>query len=333
MCELYNAKLRDLLTDDLYTPLSRSGSMSSFSSKKLSSVSTRQRAKGGEKDLGDCSSPEVEEANGSQHGKPLSTAKLNTTRGRRRSSRGNSVGPRGDHKSSNVLNNSTGSAGVGGTEGARAVSTTSTSLLGGLNANTSSSRVTNASSGGVSADLQVKISPRSGQVRIPNATERLVTSKQQLLQILEFGVRLRRTAATRMNHDSSRSHLLLSVYIRDREAPDCTGKITFCDLAGSERIKKSGASGMAMKEAVEINKSLSALGDVLQAVTGGVRGAPIPYRNHKLTQIMQDSLGGSSKTLMFVNVSPCVSAVDETVMSLRFAARTKKVVNNVRSSA
>merc|ERR1719446_1400169 len=98
-----------------------------------------------------------------------------------------------------------------------------------------------------------------------------------------------------------------------------------CDLAGSERLKKSDVSGDMAKEAIEINKSLTALGDVIEALTK--KQNQIPYRNHKLTQCMQDSLGGSSKTLMFVNCSPASSNVDETSNALKYATRAKKVTN------
>merc|ERR1719230_2008098 len=105
------------------------------------------------------------------------------------------------------------------------------------------------------------------------------------------------------------------------------GKILLCDLAGSERLKKSEVSGDMQKEAIEINKSLTALGDVIEALTK--KQKQIPYRNHKLTQVMQDSLGGTAKTLMFVNCSPASSNVDETTMSLKYATRAKNVQNNV----
>merc|ERR1711988_1942445 len=103
-----------------------------------------------------------------------------------------------------------------------------------------------------------------------------------------------------MNSASSRSHLLLTITV------ECTvqeteqviyGKITLCDLAGSERPKKSEVTGDALKEAIEINKSLTALDDVIEALTKGSK--VVPYRNSKLTMLMQDSLGGSAKTLMF----------------------------------
>merc|ERR1719262_351595 len=103
------------------------------------------------------------------------------------------------------------------------------------------------------------------------------------------------------------------------------GKILLCDLAGSERLKKSEAAGDRAKEAIEINKSLTALGDVIEALTK--KQKQIPYRNHKLTQVMQDSLGGSAKTLMFLNCSPAGSNFDETLNSLKYAQRAKKITN------
>lgn len=91
-------------------------------------------------------------------------------------------------------------------------------------------------------------------------------------------------------------------------------QLSFVDLAGSERVKKSGSSGEQLKEAQSINKSLSALGDVISALA--TEEAHIPYRNHKLTMLMSDSLGGNAKTLMFVNISPAESNIDETYNSL-----------------
>jgi len=103
------------------------------------------------------------------------------------------------------------------------------------------------------------------------------------------------------------------------------GKILIVDLAGSERLNKSGVTGEGAKEAIEINKSLTALGDVIEALTKN--GKMIPYRNHKLTMVMADALGGSAKTLMFVNISPASSNADETTMALKYATRAKKITN------
>lgn len=93
-------------------------------------------------------------------------------------------------------------------------------------------------------------------------------------------------------------------------------QLSFVDLAGSERVKKSGSAGKQLKEAQSINKSLSALADVIGALSSD--GQHIPYRNHKLTMLMSDSLGGNAKTLMFVNVSPAESNLEETYNSLMY---------------
>jgi hypothetical protein len=97
---------------------------------------------------------------------------------------------------------------------------------------------------------------------------------------------------------------------------DLNLQLSFVDLAGSERVKKSGSMGSQLKEAQSINKSLSALGDVISSLSSG--GQHTPYRNHKLTMLMSDSLGGNAKTLMFVNVSPIESSLDETHNSLMY---------------
>jgi tetratricopeptide (TPR) repeat protein len=167
-------------------------------------------------------------------------------------------------------------------------------------------------------------------VRLEGVTEIGVRSSEDLAQVVARGLGSRKTRATQMNADSSRSHLLLiiDITIRDRESQRTRhGKITIVDLAGSERLAKSGATGDAAKEAIEINKSLTALGDVMMAFTS--KAKLIPYRNHKLTQIMQDSLGGTAKTLMFVNVSPSSGNVEETVQSLKYASRARCIENDV----
>ncbi|CAK9011317.1 Kinesin-like protein KIN-14E (Kinesin-like calmodulin-binding protein) (Protein ZWICHEL) [Durusdinium trenchii] len=147
--------------------------------------------------------------------------------------------------------------------------------------------------------------------------------------------RRRHTAATAMNTSSSRSHLLLSIIV-EATAKDndqvIYGKITLCDLAGSERLKKSEVSGDALKEAIEINKSLTALGDVIEALSKGSKN--VPYRNHKLTMLMQDSLGGSAKTLMFVNCSPASSNAEDSshVIYVAFRAEVGELVDVVTES-
>lgn len=138
----------------------------------------------------------------------------------------------------------------------------------------------------------------------------------------------RHVTATKMNAESSRSHLVVSIMMDVKDVHTggiITGKLTLVDLAGSERLKKSGASGQAMEEAKAINKSLSGLGNVVSAING--QSKHIPYRNSLLTQLMSDSLGGNAKVQMFVNLSPADYNAPESEMSLTYATRIKAVKN------
>ena len=153
-----------------------------------------------------------------------------------------------------------------------------------------------------------------------------VTSAKELLQALETGQQRRHVASTNMNRESSRSHLVMSIIIESTNLQTQSvskGKLSFVDLAGSERVKKSMSTGENLKEAQAINKSLSALGDVISALA--TEQQHIPYRNHKLTMLMSDSLGGNAKTLMFVNVSPTDGNLDETQNSLQYATRVRTI--------
>lgn len=187
---------------------------------------------------------------------------------------------------------------------------------------------------GSKKSLEVKRDNGHGMMYVDGVTEREITSPQDLKVAMAEGEKKRHVTATRMNATSSRSHLLFSIIIecwnKDTDQR-MYGKITLCDLAGSERPKKSEVSGDALKEAIEINKSLSALGDVIEALTKGSKS--VPYRNHKLTMLMQDSLGGSAKTLMFVNCSPAGSNFEESQMSLKWASRARQVTNDVKRNA
>ncbi|GAU28076.1 hypothetical protein TSUD_223170 [Trifolium subterraneum] len=168
-----------------------------------------------------------------------------------------------------------------------------------------------------------------GMVTVENVTTVPISTMEELNSIIQKGSERRHTAGTQMNEESSRSHLILSVVIETvnlQSQSAARGKLSFVDLAGSERIKKSGSEGSQLKEAQSINKSLSALGDVIGALSSG--GQHIPYRNHKLTMLMSDSLGGNAKTLMFVNVSPVESSLDETHNSLMYASRVRSIVND-----
>ena len=153
-----------------------------------------------------------------------------------------------------------------------------------------------------------------------------VHSRAEVLSIMKQGYKNRSTFATDMNAHSSRSHCMLSVYVKGRNTVtglNFRGKLHLIDLAGSERVSKSGATGARMEEAKAINKSLSALGDVIQA--RAQNSGHVPFRNSTLTFLLKDSLSQDSKTLMFVNMSPSLAQSDETFCSLNFAARVRKV--------
>lgn len=176
--------------------------------------------------------------------------------------------------------------------------------------------------------LEIKKDPK-GMVTVAGATVVEVTSAKELMATIEAGQQRRHVASTQMNRESSRSHLVISVIIESTNLQTQSmskGKLSFVDLAGSERVKKSGSTGENLKEAQAINKSLSALGDVISALA--TEQQHIPYRNHKLTMLMSDSLGGNAKTLMFVNVSPADSNIDETQNSLQYATRVRTIKND-----
>lgn len=176
-------------------------------------------------------------------------------------------------------------------------------------------------------------------VRIENATEVTVTSAAAANELLSRGLQRRHVSGTAMNAQSSRSHLIFSVMVKQAASSlrgkELVGKISLVDLAGSERVNRSQVSGEAFKEAVAINKSLSALLDVIDSLAKKERkGAQkskvgVPYRNHILTQLMQDSLGGNAKTLMFVNISPADSNIEETRGALGYASRASTIRNAV----
>ena len=167
-----------------------------------------------------------------------------------------------------------------------------------------------------------------GRVYVQGAVLAEVSTEQEMYEVFSRGQKNRATRSTAMNSESSRSHLVMTIGIRTTSRSDGAvnnGKLTLVDLAGSERVGKTGATGEMLKEAQSINKSLSALGDVISSLTSGK--THIPYRNHLLTMLMSDSIGHSAKALMFVNVSPADWNAPETANSLTFASRCKNVSN------
>eukprot|EP00945_MAST-04E_sp_MAST-4E-sp1_P002101 g2101.t1 len=161
-----------------------------------------------------------------------------------------------------------------------------------------------------------------GGIVLQNTRKRTINSIGELKEYIWGGFHQRTSRATKMNADSSRSHAILILYVKTKHG---TVKVNLCDLAGSERQKKTGATGRALREAVSINQSLSSLGTVVLALTN--RKMHIPYRNSILTRMLQDSLGGNAYTMIIANVSPAAASYEETLSTLRFASRVKNVKN------
>jgi len=177
----------------------------------------------------------------------------------------------------------------------------------------------------MSKKLDVKMNA-DGSATVPGLTEIPVDTVEEVLKCMEDAQANRTVMQTDMNDESSRSHSIVQVktvckHFKDKK--ELTGKINLIDLAGSENTNKSGVTGVGMKEAQNINKSLSALGDVISSLVS--KSSHIPYRNSKLTMMLKDSLGGDSKTLMIVQASPAQCNVTETLSSLNFASRARNV--------
>ncbi|XP_063863781.1 kinesin-like protein KIFC1 isoform X3 [Scylla paramamosain] len=152
-----------------------------------------------------------------------------------------------------------------------------------------------------------------------------VLDETQVHQLLRMAQQQRAVAATNMNEHSSRSHSVFRLKLvgeNCRTSESCEGTLNLVDLAGSERLKESGSEGARLTETQNINRSLSNLGNVIMALAQ--KQGHIPYRNSKLTHLLQNSLGGNSKTLMFVNVSPVDLCYSETLNSLRFATKVNQ---------
>lgn len=159
-----------------------------------------------------------------------------------------------------------------------------------------------------------------------------IESVSDIIDFLHKGEKTRSTASTDINDHSSRSHCIMTLYITqtDSSGKYVTGKLNIVDLAGSEKVKKSKAQGERLVEAQNINKSLSALGDVIAALDNKTNkknnnSAHIPYRNSKLTYALKDSLSSHSKTIMICTIRPNEGFVDETLSTLYFAQRVRSV--------
>eukprot|EP00002_Diphylleia_rotans_P022759 TRINITY_DN4469_c0_g1_i2.p1 TRINITY_DN4469_c0_g1~~TRINITY_DN4469_c0_g1_i2.p1 ORF type:complete len:605 (-),score=140.41 TRINITY_DN4469_c0_g1_i2:359-2173(-) len=169
-----------------------------------------------------------------------------------------------------------------------------------------------------------------GGVYVEKLTEEVVTNVEEVIEILACGEKNRVYAATNMNEHSSRSHCLFMVKV-DQLFPDGSRKrslLNFVDLAGSERLYKTGVEGLTLEEGKKINLSLTSLSRVIHALSEQTKGH-IPYRDSKLTRILQESIGGNAKTSLIVNCSPCKYHVEETISSLGFGQRAKTIKNSV----
>ncbi|KAG0026925.1 hypothetical protein BGZ81_006005 [Podila clonocystis] len=169
-------------------------------------------------------------------------------------------------------------------------------------------------------------------VYVKGLFEVYVSSISEIHEVMRRGGNSRMVAYTNMNAESSRSHSIFVITISQKNLVDGSvksGKLYLVDLAGSEKVGKTGASGQTLEEAKKINKSLSALGMVINALTDG-KSTHIPYRDSKLTRILQESLGGNSRTTLIINCSPSSYNDAETVGTLRFGTRAKSIKNKAK---
>lgn len=169
---------------------------------------------------------------------------------------------------------------------------------------------------------EIKHNPQNGTTTVTGLTSVNVDSPKEVFNLLEHASKNRAVAETKCNDRSSRSHSVFSLKLSGENSitfEKLEGVLNLIDLAGSERLSESGSTGDRLKETQAINKSLSSLGDVIYSLAN--KEAHIPYRNSKLTYLLQNSLGGNCKTLMFVNISPSFGSFQETLCSLRFATK------------
>ncbi|KAF6090711.1 kinesin family member 4A [Phyllostomus discolor] len=180
------------------------------------------------------------------------------------------------------------------------------------------------------SQINIREDPKEG-IKIVGLTEKTVLVALDTVSCLEQGNNCRTVASTAMNSQSSRSHAIFTISIEQRKKNDKNSsfrsKLHLVDLAGSERQKKTKAEGDRLKEGININRGLLCLGNVISALGDDKKGGFVPYRDSKLTRLLQDSLGGNSHTLMIACVSPADSNLEETLNTLRYADRARKIKN------
>eukprot|EP00286_Rhodomonas_abbreviata_P022339 CAMPEP_0181297716 /NCGR_PEP_ID=MMETSP1101-20121128/5394_1 /TAXON_ID=46948 /ORGANISM="Rhodomonas abbreviata, Strain Caron Lab Isolate" /LENGTH=396 /DNA_ID=CAMNT_0023402683 /DNA_START=162 /DNA_END=1348 /DNA_ORIENTATION=- len=170
---------------------------------------------------------------------------------------------------------------------------------------------------------------RTGGIYVEGATSHYITTELEVQQLLELGASSRATAETFMNQASSRSHSIFIITLEQTNTRDGSrkrSKLFMVDLAGSEMVRKTGAEGATLKEAQHINKSLSALSNVIFALSEG-KASHIPYRDSKLTRILQEAIGGNCRTALIINCSPARMNEPETISTMRFGKSAKRIKN------
>lgn len=175
------------------------------------------------------------------------------------------------------------------------------------------------------------VETRDGTIDVDGCVEAEVGDARAALDLLTSALANRKTACHEMNADSSRSHFVTSLRVT-RPSTNASSVVRLVDLAGSERVAKTNATGATLDEAKRINSSLSALGNVISALTSAT-ASHVPYRDSKLTRLLQSSLGGNAKTALLVCVSASSLQCEETVSSLRFGIRAKRVKNAAKINA
>lgn len=185
-------------------------------------------------------------------------------------------------------------------------------------------KIEQAKAAGGKASLEIRKN-KDGRIEVPNLSKQPVASIEDVMSLLKRGNENRATASTDLNEHSSRSHMVLIVHVNSGldGVPSNKGTLYLVDLAGSERVRKSNVGGQELKEAGYINKSLSALGNVMEALDR--KASHVPYRDSKLTYLLQNSLGGNSRTMMIVAVCPMDITCDESLHALQFATRVRRI--------
>ncbi|XP_050150697.1 kinesin-like protein KIN-14P isoform X1 [Malus sylvestris] len=182
------------------------------------------------------------------------------------------------------------------------------------------------SSDGAQKKLGIMTHSQPNGLAVPDASMHPVEATSDVIRLMGIGFKNRAVGATALNERSSRSHSVVTVHVRGKDLKTGSaliGNLHLVDLAGSERVDRSEVTGDRLKEAQHINKSLSSLGDVIFALAQ--KSPHVPYRNSKLTQVLQSSLGGQAKTLMFVQLNPDASSFSESLSTLKFAERVAGV--------